>query len=231
MPRRPRIDLPGIPQHVVQRGNDRRRCFFDHADYARYLDALRELAPPAGCTVHAYVLMANHVHLLVTPLEPAGVSRLMQALGRHYVRYVNDRHQRTGTLWEGRFKACLVDSERYVLACYRYIELNPVRAGVVGSPNEYAWSSYRSNAMAVPDGLTRPHAVYDALGRDTCARTRAYRSFVMDRGDDSELDEIRSYTQRQHALGTAAFQAELESRLGRPVTPGRMGRPRRPEAH
>ncbi len=131
MPRQPRIDLPGVPQHLVQRGNDRRPCFFAPIDRTRYLDELRDAACRYGCAVHAYVLMTNHVHLLLTPARTGCVSTMMQSLGRRYVRYINDRYRRTGTLWEGRFKACPVQSDDHLLRCYRYIELNPVRAGMV----------------------------------------------------------------------------------------------------
>lgn len=146
MPRLPRIDLPGIPRHVIQRGNDRQPCFFQEVDYVRYLGDLKELSIRSGCVIHAYVLMTNHVHLLLTPSQVGQVSTLMQALVRRYVRYVNDRYGRTGTLWERRYKSCLVDSETYLLSCYRHIELNPVRAAMVTAPGDYRWSSFRSNA-------------------------------------------------------------------------------------
>ena len=153
MARKPRFNLPGVPQHVIQRGNNRESCFFDAEDYRCYLDALGHASKQCGCAVHAYILMTNHVHLLVTQERRDGVSAMMQSLGRRYVRYINDRHRRTGTLWEGRYKAALVDSERYLLACYRYIELNPVRAGMVELPGRYPWSSYRYNALGMPDSL------------------------------------------------------------------------------
>lgn len=152
MARQPRFDLPGVPQHIVQRGNDRQPRFADTAGYLRYRQELGEAARKHGCTLHAYVLMTNHVHLLATPAEPGGISRMMQAIGRRYVAAFNARYRRTDTLWEGRFKSALVDSERYVLACYRYIELNPVRAGMVAAPGDYRWSSYHANA----DGRTEP---------------------------------------------------------------------------
>jgi putative transposase len=165
MPRRPRIDLPHITQHVVQRGNDRQPCFFTSGDYERYRSDLREITLHEGCEIHAYVLMTNHVHLLMTPNGVGQVARIMQSLGRRYVRYVNDRHHRTGTLWEGRYKACLVGTARYLLRCYRYIELNPVRAAMVEQPGDYRWSSYGSNASGVFDPLVRSHSAYVALGQ------------------------------------------------------------------
>jgi putative transposase len=166
MPRQPRPDLADVPQHVVQRGNDRQPCFYATEDYRRYLAGLRESAIRYGCSVHAYVLMTNHVHLLVTPSSAGAVSRMMQWLGRQYVGYINGRYRRTGTLWEGRYKSCLVDTERYLLTCYRYIELNPVRAAMVADPADYAWSSYRTNAQALPDKVVVPHAEYLRLGAD-----------------------------------------------------------------
>jgi putative transposase len=146
MPRRARLDLPDIPQHIIQRGNDRQPCFFGQADYTRFRNSLQEIALDVGCVVHAYVLMTNHVHLLATPAEKGGVARMMRALGRRYVRYVNDTYHRTGTLWQGRYKACPVDSDAYLLQCYRYIELNPVRAAMVADPGEYPWFSFHANA-------------------------------------------------------------------------------------
>ena len=157
MPRKPRLDLAGVPQHIIQRGNDRQPRFFTQADYHCHLAHLREISLREDCRVHAYVLMANQVHLLATPVAAGQIARLMQVLGRRYVRYVNDRHHRTGTLWEGRYEACMVDSERYLLSCYRTIELNPVRARMVTAPDDYAWSSFGSNGMGKTDPLVRPH--------------------------------------------------------------------------
>ena len=145
MARKPRFNLPGVPQHVIQRGNNREPCFYGDGDYQRYLGDLREAADRNDCRLHAYVLMTNHVHLLVTPMAEHGVTHLMQDLGRKYVRYINHNYQRTGTLWEGRYKSSLIDSEAYLLVCMRYIELNPVRAGMVQHPGEYRWSSYNGN--------------------------------------------------------------------------------------
>jgi putative transposase len=141
----PRIDLPGIPQHIVQRGNNRLPCFLDDGDRLRYLHLMHEALHATGCQLHAYVLMDNHVHLLVTPPAPGRIGQLMQRLGRNYVALFNGRHGRTGTLWEGRYKACLVDSADYVLRCYRYIELNPVRARLTDDPAAYRWPGCPSN--------------------------------------------------------------------------------------
>lgn len=227
MPRPLRLDLPSIPQHVIQRGNDRQPCFFDDVDYLRYRTDLCELALREGCMVHAYVLMTNHVHLLMTPLAVGAVARLMQSLGRRYVRYVNDRYHRTGTLWEGRYKACLVDDGDYLLHCHRYIELNPLRAAMVADPADYLWSSHRHNAFGRPDPLLTPHSAYMALGRDPNARCHAYRELVMSTVDDEQVDAIRRHVQRQHAYGTDRFRSAIESMLGRSAGPQKIGRPRK----
>ncbi len=146
MPRKARFNLLGVPQHVIQRGNNREPCFFSEADYIRYLEDLQTAADKHECHIHAYILMTNHVHILVTPFKDMGISLMMQSLGRCYVKYINHAYQRTGTLWEGRYKASLVDSERYLLTCMQYIESNPVRASMVEHPGDYRWSSYSYNA-------------------------------------------------------------------------------------
>jgi putative transposase len=228
MPRGKRLDVAGVAQHVVQRGNDRQACFFRDDDYARYLGILREAGLRFGCCVHAYVLMTNHVHLLLTPARAGGVAQVMQALGRTYVRHVNDTLGRTGTLWEGRYKSCLVDSERYVLACYRYIELNPVRAGMVADAAGYAWSSHGYNALGQPDPLVRPHATYLQIAASDKARRAHYRAWVAEGISADELHCLRLYSQRQRALGSDRFQQQIERQLARRVAIGLPGRPRNP---
>ena len=227
MPRTPRLDLANTAQHIIQRGNDRQPCFFIEADYLCYLAELRETSLREGCRVHAYALMTNHVHLLVTPAAAGQIACMMQALGRRYVRYLNDRHHRTGTLWEGRYKACLVDSEDYLLSCYRYIELNPVRARIVAEPDEYAWSSFGSNALGKSDPLVRPHASYLAMDRSPDRRRAVYRRWVMQPVDTTETDAIRLYLQRQYAYGSNRFRADIEAQLGRRAGPAKIGRPRK----
>jgi putative transposase len=229
MPRAPRLDLPGIPQHVVQRGNNRQPCFFRTADRAKYLETLGEYAAAFGCAVHAYVLMTNHVHLLLTPGSAGAVSRTLQAIGRRYVRWLNNSFERTGTLWEGRYKSCLVESDRYLLACYRYIELNPVRAGLVPDPGDHPWSSYRSNSTGLHDGIVTPHAVYLELGADASARRERYRELVRAGLSEDELSLVRRYTNHQRALGSKDFQREVGAALGRPAGIGKAGRPARPK--
>jgi REP-associated tyrosine transposase len=230
MARQPRLDLPGIAQHVIQRGNDRKSCFYRDSDYLRYLQALRELSVREHCAVHAYVLMTNHVHLLVTPEATGQISRMMQSLGRRYVRYVNDRYHRTGTLWEGRYKASAVDSETYLLSCYRYIELNPVRARMVAEPGDYRWSSYSANALGALDPAIRAHPTYLALGEDAAAGHAAYRALVADAIPEQDVHAIRLQLQRQHALGPDTFRASIEAYLGRRAGPGKVGRPRKRNA-
>lgn len=230
MPRQPRIDLPDVAQHIVQRGNDRQPCFFTDADRLRYLGDLRELAHRIGCAVHAYVLMTNHVHLLVTPSASGQIAHLMQALGRRYVRYVNNRYRRTGTLWEGRYKACPVHGETYLLRCHRYIENNPVRAGMVAQAGDYAWSSHASNAGGRCDPLLRPHPAYLALGANPGERQRAYGALVREALSEDDVATIRDRLQRQHLLGPERFRLAIEAMLDRRVGPGRPGRPPRARA-
>lgn len=160
MARLPRICPPGIPQHIIQRGNNRQVCFASEEDFAAYAHWLEQYSREYQVAIHAWVFMTNHVHLLVTPEREDSVSRMMQTLGRHYVRYFNYSYKRSGTLWEGRFKSCLVEEENYLLICQRYIELNPVRAGMVGSPADYSWSSYRANGLSKPAKLLTPHHIY-----------------------------------------------------------------------
>ena len=178
MPRAGRLDLAGIAQHVVQRGNNRAPCFHRRVDYLRYQQALGDAAAATGCRIHAYVLLTNHVHLLVTPDARGAVGQMMQRVGRRYVRALNDAMGRTGTLWEGRYKASLVDSERCLFACHRYIELNPVRAGMVALPGDYPWSSYAYYAEGRGDPLLTPHAAFAVLGHTLARRQAAHRRFV-----------------------------------------------------
>lgn len=225
MPRQPRLDLAHIPQHVVQRGNDRQPCFFTDVDRVRYLQDLREIALREGCAVHAYVLMTNHVHLLMTPTAAGQITRVMQSLGRRYVRYVNDRYRRTGTLWEGRYKSSPVDRETYLLHCYRYIELNPVRARMITDPRHYPWSSHACNAFGRDDPLIQPHAGYLALGATREQRCAAYRTLAMETLAQDDIDAIRTHLQRQHALGPDRFRLAIEAQLSRRAGPAKIGRP------
>ena len=228
MSRPPRLDIANVCQHVIQRGNNRAPCFSDEIDRRRFLELLSEMAARYGCAVHAYVLMTNHVHLLATPTATGALSRMMQGIGRLYVAEFNQRHDRTGTLWEGRYKSCLVDTDAYVLACYRYIELNPVRAGLVAEPYAYRWSSHRANADGEHNALLQPHGTYLALGGTLETRRTAYRRLLGAAQPEAELRDIRLHTQQQRAFGTDRFQAMVTVRLGRCAKPRSVGRPTSP---
>jgi len=219
MPRLPRYVLPGQPQHVIQRGNNRSPLFNVDADYVCFRQYLYDACRRQDCHVHAYVLMTNHVHLLMTPETREGISKVMQSVGRRYVQYFNTKYRRTGTLWEGRYKATIIDSESYLLTCYRYIELNPVRADLVGHPSEYRWSSYRANALGTQDDLVRYHALYGALGMDDAGRRAAYRGLFESHLDDKIIDEIRQATQKGWALGKEVFKDEMERQVRRRSRP------------
>ena len=225
MPRRARLSIPGIPWHIIQRGNNRSVCFYAEEDYQLYLHHLQEFAVKFGCAIHAYVLMTNHVHLLLTPQHPDSASLLMKHLGQRYVQYINRTYKRSGTLWEGRFRSCLTQSEEYVLACYRYIELNPVRAGMVNQPQDYRWSSYHTNALGKASSLITPHEEYLRIGRDEPTRLEAYRALFKAHLDEEIVGQIRSATNGNYALGSERFQKEIEAALGRRARRGQAGRP------
>lgn len=226
MPRRPRLDLPGIPAHLVQRGNDRSRCFRDDTDRLDYLKILVERSQQFGVAVHAYVLMDNHVHLLATADSFGAVSRLMQTCGATYARHYNDRHGRTGTLWEGRFHSSPIDSGSYLLNCHRYIELNPVRASMVSTPDEYPWSSFPGNARGRFDRLLTPHPEFLALGTSTKERSAAYRAMFGSTLDDGEREAIRKHLLHERPWGGSEFLREIEARSGMSVAIRPSGRPR-----
>lgn len=200
MARLPRVDAAGYPQHVIQRGNNRQAIFLDTLDYDRYLRLALEIAAAQAVAIHAYVLMTNHVHLLVTPEMDGRISTFMQGLGRRYVRWFNDRHARTGTLWEGRFRSTVVGADRYLLACMRYIELNPVRAGLAASPAEYRWSSHAHHVGLVVDPLITDHALFWSLGNTPFERQSAYQNLFDAELDPERIDEIRRATNRGWAL-------------------------------
>jgi putative transposase len=227
MPRRARVMLPNVPLHVIQRGNNHPVCFIADEDYAFYLDWLKEYAAKTGCLIHAYVLMSNHVHLLLSSTTTEGAGALMKALGQRYVQYVNRTYRRSGTLWEGRFRSCLTQEESYLLACQRYIELNPVRAGMVEHPAEYRWSSYRINAQGEESDLLTPHPLYQALGVSAADRQVAYRELFRYELEPGLVDAIRQATNGNYALGDDRFGAQIAQALGRRVQPGKSGRPRK----
>lgn len=219
MARLPRFILPGHPQHVIVRGNNRDAIFNAEEDYHFYLDKLQVAAKKHQCDIHAYVLMANHVHLLVTPHTEDGIPKMIQMLGRYYVQYFNSKHHRSGTLWEGRYRACLIDSETYALTCYRYIELNPVRAGMVSHPAEYPWSSYPGNALGDHDALLTPHPVFLSLGGSDEERQAAYRALFEMNFDEKTLDEVRSSINKAWVLGSENFKKAIATQLNRRASP------------
>jgi putative transposase len=217
MPRRPRLCPPGIPQHIIQRGNNRCPCFASNADRAAYANWLREAAERYDVEIHAWVFMTNHVHLLVTPQKEGGASKMMQYIGRLYVRYFNQKYRRTGTLWEGRHKSCLVGHDAYLFHCYRYIELNPVRAGLVQQPADYVWSSYHSNALGVESALRTPHSLYLQLGATRCEREERYRDLFGTDIENRAAGEIRAATLQGLVFGDEAFRDSVAALTGQRV--------------
>ncbi len=230
MARQPRFVLVGHPQHVIVRGNNRDPIFYAAEDYQFYLEKLKLACEKHLCDLHAYVLMTNHVHLLITPKKEDGLSKAMQMLGRYYVQYFNYIYDRTGTLWEGRYKASLIDSDHYALTCYRYIELNPVRAkDMVDHPSEYPWSSYRHNAAGEPNPLIVHHSLYDALGRTDVERQAAYRQLFRSHISARSLEEIRAATNKAWVLGSSSFKNKIEKQLNRSASPKPRGGDRKSE--
>ena len=224
MPRRPRILLSDYPLHIVQRGINREPCFFADEDYQCYLHWLEEAARDCRCAIHAYVLMTNHVHLLLTPSTPGAPARLMQSLGRRYVQYANRQYRRTGSLWEGRYKSSVVQAEAYLLACMRYIELNPVRAAMVIDPGGYRWSSYRANGLAQPDARLTPHPLYLGLDADAALRRQAYRALFRPQLDAEAASEVRQALKLGMPLGNERFAEAICARLGIRRNSGKRGR-------
>ena len=218
MARLPRFVIPRQPQHVIQRGNNRQDIFAAESDYLFYLEKLEAAAKQHSCEIHAYVLMTNHVHLLLTPEHEDSIGKMMQMLGRYYVQYFNHSYQRSGTLWEGRYKATLIDSATYLLTCMRYIELNPVRAGMVKHPRQYPWTSYGYNALGKADKHITPHRQYKKLGPAGKERQGAYRQLFRSHLAEKTLDEIRTATNKSWVLGNDSFRKRIEKKLGRRVT-------------
>lgn len=217
MARLPRLYVPGCSHHIIQRGNNRDACFFDERDYAFYLQQLQISAEQFSVAIHAFVLMTNHVHLLVTPSSSDSCGRMMQSLGRKYVKYINLTYRRTGTLWEGRYKSTLVGSEAYFLMVSRYIELNPVRAKMVASPSDYVWSSFRGNAMGKDIRLLTHHPTYLALGDTPAQRVIRYRSLFNDIIPTEMLEEMRECTNKSWVLGSTKFKTQIEAAANRRI--------------
>jgi putative transposase len=221
MPRRPRTHLDNVPLHIVQRGHNREPCFAAEEDYFTYLHWLDVALKENGCALHAYALMTNHVHLLLTPSKAASVPRLIMSLGRRYVQYINTTYRRTGTLWDSRYKSSLIQADTYLLQCMRYIELNPVRAAMVDDPAHYRWTSYRRNALGQASTIVSPHPLYDALGSTAPRRQSAYRGLFRAHLEEAAVADIRL------ALNQNRFYASIERMLGE----RRQARPRgRPKA-
>ena len=229
MPRPPRLEIPGVPLHVIQRGNNRTACFLGDVDRRFYLKCLGEAAVHAGCAIHAYVLMTNHVHLLVTPNARGAVARMLQDIGRRYVRVTNTIHGRTGTLWEGRFKSSLVDTQAYLLICHRYIELNPVRAGLVAHAADYAWSSHSHYAGIDRKDLLTEHPLFLGLGPDVASRQASFLDLFKEALRADVVTKIREAANTGCALGTEGFLDALADKLGRRVYPPKQGRPPKAE--
>jgi len=214
MARHPRLIFPEVAVHIIQRGNNRNACFRGDSDYLTYLAYLRHLSRKYQCEVHAYCLMTNHVHLLLTPNAAGACGVLMRDLGRCYVRYFNRRYARSGTLWEGRFRSCIAESPQYVLACYRYIELNPVRAGMVSHPGEYPWSSHSVNSGVQIDALVEPHCEFLALAADPGGRRAAYVGLFEEHFEQDLLRSIRDATNGGYPLASEAFKSRLATTTG-----------------
>ena len=229
MPRRARVHLDGVPLHIVQRGHNREPCFFGEDDYLSYLHWLGEALAEAECRLHAYVLMTNHVHLLLTPKRAEKLPRLIISLGRRYVQYINRTYRRTGTLWDSRYKSSLIHAETYLLTCQRYIERNPVRAAMVDDPAHYRWSSYRAHALGQPDSRLTPHPLYLALGLTSQSRQTAYCGLFRSQLDKAAIDDIRLALNQNQPVGNERFYAKIEKMTGMRREARARGRPRREE--
>jgi len=225
MPRKPRVSLAGVAEHVIQRGNNRQAIFACEDDMKAYVTWLKQYSKKYKVAIHAWVLMTNHVHLLCSPANHSGISQMMQSLGRMYVMYFNRTYKRSGTLWEGRYRSCLVQSEKYLLELYRYIELNPVRAGMVQDPSEYSWSSYQCNAMGKRSDLLTAHPNYLAINQDANNRLADYRKLFAGYVESELIEDIRKATNKGLALGNEQFKFKVEALSGRSVIEGKRGRP------
>ncbi len=227
MPRQPRLELPGVPMHVTQRGVNRCAIFIDDQDRHHYRRLLREACRKHGVAVHAFVLMDNHVHLLLSANRVGQIALAMRASSQAHVQAFNFRHGRSGTLWQGRFKSCLVETDRYLLTVIRYIELNRVRAAMVVRPEDYRWSSVHSHLGRACDPLLTLHPLYLALGCDPSQRAKAYDAWLRAGVGDDDLADVRRYIAQERALGDAPFQRMVERAFNRPVNCRPRGRPRK----
>lgn len=229
MARLPRLVVPSQPHHIIQRGNDQRLVFGDDADYRAFLGWLREASRQYKVAIHAYVLMPNHLHLLATPSDEEGLAKTMQWLGRYYVPYFNRKYQRTGTLWQGRYKTSVIDTEAYFMACSRYIELNPVRANLHADPADYPWSSYRHHIGLHHDPLITEHALYWHLGNTPFEREAAYKDLAQHGLTAHETTVLREAMAKGWSVGSTSFKQQLAKLARRRIEPGKRGRPRKDE--
>lgn len=225
MARTSRIVIPNLPHHIIQQGNDRQPIFRDEEDYQVFHAWMREAARQFKVAIHAYVLMGNHLHLLATPSDAQGLARMMQLLGRFYVPYFNRKYDRTGTLWQGRFKTSVIESDPYFLSCSRHIEMLPVREGVVPHPADYKWSSYLHHVGDKPDSLIADHPLYWALGNTPFEREAAYKQFMQQPIPQDEVNSLGLTVGKGWTLGSEQFQIQLEKKINRRVRPGKRGRP------
>jgi putative transposase len=225
MARLPRVSTIGVPVHLIQRGNNRQTCFVSLEDFSAYIGWLKEYSIKYAVDIHAWVLMTNHVHLLCTPHQDGAVSLMMQSVGRRYVQYFNYHYQRSGTLWEGRYKSCLVQAEQYLIEVYRYIEMNPVRAKMVEDPSAYFWSSFQINALGKESDLCTPHPEFLRLGNTKNERMKNYRALFAHHLEGELLNEIRLSVNKGMAIGHERFKDEIEKLTGRRLKPKKVGRP------
>jgi len=224
MPRKPRVSLAGVAEQVIQRGNNRQAIFACEDDKRAYVTWLKQYSKKYKVDIHAWVLMTNHVHILCTPSNHLAISKMMQSLGRMYVMYFNRAYKRTGTLWEGRYRSCLVQDEEYLLTLYRYIELNPVRAGMVNEPSEYSWSSYQCNGLGKASDLITAHPIYLAISKDVSKRLDSYRRLFTIHVAPTLIEYIRKATNKGLALGSEQFKLAVQALSGRSVIEGKRGR-------
>ena len=227
MPRKPRYYIPDIPSHIIHRGINRQDCFFSRDDYRIYLQYLASACKSFHCHLHAYALMTNHIHLLMTPTTEDGISRVMHSVGCRYGRYINKIYRRTGSVWSGRHKVSLIQNHYYLFTCYKYIETNPVRTGIITHPRDYPWTSYRINAEGVINSVIQPHPNYLSLGNNDGERQAIYRDLFREELEDSELKAIRRAINQEIPFGNERFKLMIEAILGRRIQVNQRGRPKK----
>ena len=225
MPRKPRVSLTDVAEHVIQRGNNRQAIFACEGDMKAYITWLTQYSKKYKVAIHAWVLMTNHVHILCSPSTPLAISQMMQSLGRMYVMYFNKTYKRSGTLWEGRYRSCLAQNDKYLLELYRYIELNPVRAGMVKDPSDYRWSSYQCNGLGKHSDLLTAHPTYLSINDNANIRQASYRALFTHHVESKLIEEIRLATNKGLALGNLEFKLEVEALSGKSVIEGKRGSP------